>query len=43
MPEPTLRARYSDQLVAVLTDAAAPRSTDLGEERGWLLLSLIHI
>ena len=37
MPEPTVRARYSDQLVAVLTDAAAPRSTDLGEERGWLL------
>jgi len=37
MPEPTLRARYSDQLLAVLTDAAAPRSTDLGEERGWLL------
>ena len=37
MPEPTLRARYSDQLVCVLSDAAAPLSTDLGEKRGWLL------
>src|SRR5665647_2025645 len=37
MPEPTLRARYSAQLVCVLSDAAAPLSTDLGEKRGWLL------
>jgi hypothetical protein len=36
---PTLHTLYASQLAAVVADRTAPRETDLGDERGWLLSS----